>query len=145
MGFSSDQEPTMTKTLSLILAACVMSAGCDTDATIASRNLSRAADQFEVNRRVIFYNGINGDYMLSIEGLCSLDSMASASGISVTCKVGPSAYKKHFLGISDNVTFFVEQLEPVAVNTYHYRVIFKPQAILPDVDARGDVNQLTNH
>jgi hypothetical protein len=59
--------------------------------------------------------------------------------------VGQGAFKKHFLGLSDNVTFVVEQLEPMAVNTYHYRVIFKPQAILPDVDARGDVNQLTNH
>lgn len=46
-------------------------AGC-TDADRASQNLSTAADNFEVQRRIIFYNGITGEYMLTIEGLCSL-------------------------------------------------------------------------
>ncbi len=113
-----------------------------TDADIASRNLSQAADMFEINRRVVFYNGITGGYMLSIEGLCSLGNKDSAGTVSITCKTGPSSYKKHFLGLSDNVTFFVEQLEPVAVSKYHYRVIFKPQTIIPDVDFQGDAGEL---
>jgi len=46
-------------------------------------------------------------------------------------------YKKHFLGISDNVTYFAEQLASRDVSTFHYRVIFKPQTILPDIDFRG--------
>jgi hypothetical protein len=104
------------------------------DADVASRNLSQAADQFEINRRIVFYNGINGDYILTIEGLCSLGNYDSARELSVTCKTGPGAFKKHFLGLSDNVTFFAEQIEPAAVNTYHYRVIFKPAAIIPDID-----------
>ncbi len=37
------------------------------DADTASQNLSIAADNFEINRRIIFYNGINGEYMLEIE------------------------------------------------------------------------------
>ena len=114
-----------------ILAAAL--AGC-TDADIASRNLSKAADQFEVTRRVVFYNGITGDYILSIEGLCSLGNDDRAGRLSVTCKIGPDAYKKHYLGLSDNVTFFAEQMESVKASPYHYRVIFKPQAIVPDVD-----------
>jgi hypothetical protein len=115
-------------TLSLAgLTAC-------SDADVASRNLSQAADQFEINRRIVFYNGINGDYILTIEGLCSLGNYDSARELSVTCKTGPGAFKKHFLGLSDNVTFFAEQIEPAAVNTYHYRVIFKPAAIIPDID-----------
>lgn len=57
--------------LSLSLSAC-------TDADIASSNLSKAADNFEVNRRVVFYNGITGEYMLSIEGLCSLGNYDSS-------------------------------------------------------------------
>jgi hypothetical protein len=36
--------------------------------------------------------------------------------------------------LSDNVTYFAEQLEGAEVGTYHYRVIFKPEVILPDVD-----------
>jgi hypothetical protein len=111
------------------LAAC-------SDADVASTNLSRAADQFEINRRVVFYNGITDSYMLTIEGLCALGNADSAGQLTVTCKTGPAAYKKHFLGLSDNVTYFVEQIDAASVDTYHYRVIFKPSVIIPDIDLR---------
>lgn len=121
------------------LIACVVlalaAAGCnESDADVASYNLSKAADQFEVPRRVVFYNGITDSYMLTVEGLCSLGNYDAVGQLTVTCKVGPTAYKKHFLGLSDNVTYFVEQLEPVTASPYHYRVIFKPDVILPDID-----------
>jgi len=119
-----------------LVALALVMAGCTTDADVASRNLSRAADMFEVNRRVVFYNGITGDYMLSIEGLCSLGNNDKAREVSITCKTGPGEFKKHFLGLSDNVTYFVEQLEPQPVSTYRYRVVFKPAAILPYIDFR---------
>ena len=109
---------------------------CDNDADVASRNLSQAADNFEIQRRVVFYNGINGDYILEIEGLCSLGNFDGAKRMTVTCKTGPGAFKKHYLGLSDNVTFFAEQLEPAKASVYHYRVIFKPSVIIPDVEVR---------
>lgn len=112
-------------------------AGCASDADVASTNISKAADMFEINRRIVFYNGITGDYILTIEGLCSLGNYDRASELSVTCKTGAIEYKKHFLGLSDNVTFFAEQIEGVAADKYHYRVIFKPSVIIPDVDYRG--------
>lgn len=127
---------TITKAAGLALAA-VLLAGCDDDAKIAARNVSKAADQFEVNRRIVFYNGITDRYMLSIEGLCSVETSASGHVLHVTCKVGSSEFKKHMLGLSDNVTFVVEHLEPTKASMYHYRVVFKPQSILPDVDFRG--------
>jgi hypothetical protein len=46
------------------------------------------------------------------------------------------------LRVSDNVTYFVEQLEPVGVSVYHYEVVFKPQAIIPDIDFRGNSGEL---
>jgi hypothetical protein len=117
-------------------------AACERDADVASRNLSRAADMFEIQRRVIFYNGITGEYMLTIEGLCSLGNKDKDWELTVTCKDGPSSYKKHFLGLSDNVTFFAEQVKPADVSTYHYRVIFKPQVIVPEIDIRTDTKEL---
>jgi hypothetical protein len=116
--------------VSAILAALV---GCSSDADVASRNLSQAADNFDIARRVVFYNGINGEYMLTIEGYCSLGNNDKSQRLSVTCKTGPGVYKKHFLGLSDNVTFFVEQLEAKNVSTSFYRVVFKPSVIIPDV------------
>lgn len=128
----------------IVFATIVFAVGLSacTDADIASKNLSTAADQFEINRRVVFYNGITGGYILSVEGLCSLGNFDSAGQLSVTCKTGPKEYKKHYLGLSDNVTFFAEQLEPAKASAYHYRVIFKPQTILPDIDFKGDADEL---
>ena len=123
------------KTL-LTITAIALLAGCTSEADVASRNMSKSADQFEVTRRVVFYNGITGDYMLTVEGLCSLGNHDAARTLSITCKTGPSAYKKHFLGLSDNVTYFVEQLQPQSVSVYHYRVVFKPSTIIPDLDIK---------
>jgi hypothetical protein len=118
------------------LAAAVLAltalAGCSSDADVASQNLSVEAEQFRIERRVIFFNGITDTYLLSIEGRCSIEDQTGQ--LEVTCKVADEQYVKHFLGLSDNVTYFVEQTTPVAVDVYRYKVIFKPEAILPDVE-----------
>ena len=124
----------MTKLL--IIAAVAALVGCSREADIASHNISQAADQFEVARRIVFYNGITGEYMLTIEGLCSLGNSDPAHQLSVTCKTGPSQYKKHFLGLSNNVTYVAEQVQSASVNPYQYKVIFKPLSIIPDVEVR---------
>lgn len=120
--------------LALLLGLTLVA--CQSDADVASHNLSKAADNFEVQRRIVFYNGITGEYILTVEGLCSLGNFDEAGELSVTCKTGASEYKKHFLGLSDNVTYFAEQLEGADVSEYHYKVIFKPSVIVPDVDTR---------
>jgi hypothetical protein len=117
--------------LSIISAAILV--GCAKPADIASRNMSEAADNFEVVRRVIFYNGITGEYMLKIEGFCSLGNNDKPKQLSLTCKTGNGEYKKHFLGLSDNVTYFVEQIDSKNVGNDHYVVDFKPSAILPQI------------
>jgi hypothetical protein len=120
------------KKLIATLAIAIL-AGCSSDADVASRNMSQAADNFEVARRIIFYNGVTGEYMLTIEGYCSLGNNDTKGKLSVTCKTGPGAYKKHYLGLSDNVTFFLEQLDAKNVGVNFYRVVFKPSVIIPDV------------
>ena len=120
----------------IALVSSTVLLGCSREADIASKNLSAAADQFEVPRRIIFYNGITGEYMLTVQGLCSLGNADRHRELSVTCKTGQGIYKKHFLGLSDNVTFFAEQIEPVSASPYQYRVIFKPLSIVPDIELR---------
>lgn len=122
--------------LFILLAATVtMGDGCS-DADVASANLSKDADNFKIERRIVFYNGITGDYMLSIEGRCSLGNYDPSKQLSVTCKTGEDEYKKHFLGLSDNVTYFVEQTQAKAENVYNYKVVFKPSIIVPDVEIK---------
>lgn len=105
-------------------------------ADVAASNLSKAAENFEVSRRIVFFNGITDKYLLTIEGRCSVQTTNSALGgsLEVTCRTGPNDYKKHFLGLSNNVSYFVEQTEPVAVDVYHYRVIFRPDTIIPAIE-----------
>lgn len=120
----------------LAAVAALSLTGCEKPADVAARNISTAADNFEVQRRVVFYNGITGQYILVIEGLCSLGNNDTARRMSVTCKTGPSAYKRHFLGLSDNVTFFAEQIDGVGVSEYRYRVQFNPLAAVPAIEVR---------
>lgn len=133
----------MKITLKLLLAALIAAfvllvAGCSTDADVASENLSKAADQFEIDRRIVFFNGITDTYLMTIEGRCSIKADTADNQLEVTCKVSENGFKKHFLGLSDNVSYFVEQLEPVDVDRFRYRVIFKPESIIPDIDLVTD-------
>lgn len=122
--------------VAIALLAGSLTACTDDDADVVSENLSTAADNFEIQRRIVFYNGISGEYILEVEGLCSIGNNDSAGKLSVTCKTGSEQYKKHYLGLSDNVTFFAEQIESTYADAYHYRVTFKPEVIVPDVDLR---------
>ena len=119
----------------LALGAGVL-AGCASNADVAAHNISVAAEQFQVNRRIVFFNGITDKYLLEIRGLCSVETgnSALAGSLEVTCKTGPNEYKKHFLGLSDNVSYLVEQIDGVDVSVYNYKVIFKPDVIVPDID-----------
>ena len=120
----------MKKILTLLVV--LTSIGACTDASVASRNLSKAADMFELERRIVFYNGITDTYILTVEGRCSIRDVSGT--LSVTCKTSETGYKKHYLGLSDNVTYFSEQLNASGVDVYRYRVIFKPEAIIPNID-----------
>ena len=108
---------------------------CD-DSEVATRNLIKAADNFEVNRRIVFHNGITDTYMLEIEGRCSIDLNQNNTAFNVICDVGNGNYKRHTLVLSDNVTAFVEQIEPNKVSKNFYRVTFKPSTIIPNIDVR---------
>lgn len=124
----------MRRFLAAVALGAIVLVSCTSDADIASENLSVAAEQFEVDRRVVFFNGITDTYLLEIQGKCSIEADTADLQLEVTCKTGPDEFKKHFLGLSDNVSYFVEQLEGIGVDVFHYRVIFKPEVIIPDID-----------
>ena len=123
-----------------VLAVTSILAGCQRDAQVASKNLSYAADNFQLDRRIVFYNGITGDYILTIEGKCSFDAISDRK-VDVTCKVSDSEFKKHSLGISDNVTYFSEQITSKGVSVYQYKVDFRPTLIVPDIELKTPLNK----
>lgn len=124
------------KKIATILTALILGAtlvACS-DAEVVSENLSKDADNFKVNRRIVFFNGITDTYLLELRGYCSIAD--EGHQLEVTCDVGSGQYKKHFLGLSDNVSYFVEQIESRNVSKSQYKVIFKPSVIIPDIDIR---------
>lgn len=128
----------LKKTLAVASIAAMSAIGltaCN-DADVASHNISKGADNFEIDRRIVFINGISDEYLLEIEGKCSLYPDMAEEQIEVTCKTGEGDYKKHYMGLSDNVTYLAEQINGADVDPYHYRVTFKPEAIIPDIDLR---------
>ncbi|APC46336.1 site-specific recombination directionality factor RDF [Streptomyces phage BRock] len=123
-------------TLGMVVALGLGAVACtDDDATVASENVSKAADNFEVQRRIVAFNGITDKYLMVIEGACSIKD--EGNQLEIICKTGKDEYKKSFLGLSDNVSYYVEQGAPIKASAYHYRVTFKPQALLPNPDFRG--------
>ena len=122
----------MIKYAVIALAAIVALSGCaDDDAFVASKNISKDADNFQVMRRVVFYNAIQDKYILEMTGFCSITADATDQQLEVICNEGKGLYRKHYLGYSDNVTYTVEQIESKNVSPYHYKIVFKPESILP--------------
>ncbi|AWN05831.1 hypothetical protein SEA_JORDENNIS_66 [Mycobacterium phage Jordennis] len=109
--------------------------GCSSDADVASENLSKQADNFEIPRRIVFFNGITDKYLLEIKGYCSVTPDGAGDKLDVTCKTD-AGMKKHMLGLSDNVSWFMEQVRGANVSTDFYEVNFKPQSIVPDIELR---------
>lgn len=120
------------KCITIAIALMVLTLGCN-DAEVASRNLATAADNFEVYRRVVFYNGITDKYILSIEGYCSIKDVQGQLEVMVKTDGG---FLKHHLGLSDNVTYFSEQLRDADVSDARYRVVFKPSVLIIDPELR---------
>lgn len=115
----------------MLFLSIMMGFSCD-DADTARYNLEREEQNFNVYRRVVFYNGITDTYILSIEGYLAI-IIDGDGDLVVTVKTEDGQYLKHYLGLSDNVTYFSEALEPNKISVKRYQVIFKPSVVMPDI------------
>jgi hypothetical protein len=119
------------------LLVMISLSGCISNADQQSKNLSTAAENFEIQRHIVLINGITDKYILEVVGKCSVEGAESALGprtLEVICRIGENKYEKHYGGLSDNTTFFAQQLEPVDSSNYHRRIIFKPETLIPDFE-----------
>lgn len=108
---------------------------CSTDSKVVDENLKTAAEQFEVNRRITVINGITDKYLLVVEGRCSLEFPDNR--VEIICKLADGDFVKHHVIRSDNALVMSEQINGTAADTDRYRVIFKPESIIPNVDCVG--------
>lgn len=115
----------------LLVSIFALLAGCSTDAETVTHNIKKDAEQFKVIRRVVFMNNITGEYLFEAEGNCSVETNNEAKRLELTCKVGDDKYKVHYFGLSDNTSYIVEQMEWQEANKYKYKIVFKPESIIP--------------
>lgn len=110
--------------------------GCTSAADQANENLTKAAENFEVARRIVGINGVTDKVLWSVEGYCSYETPGNVVEIvcSPTRGGNPEQVERTTMGLSDNVTFVVTQMEGVKVSTFRPRVIFRPETIVPNFD-----------
>lgn len=121
------------KFVALILVAvclCTCLAGC-TEADNVNHNLSQAADNFQVTRKITVYNARTDMIILEMEGNMSL-SNNTTNELVVTCMTGPSQYKKNYVYLNEYVIYVVEDITDTVTDPYHYKVHF--YTALPDID-----------
>lgn len=114
-----------------LIAAAAMLAGCTSDADKASENISTAADNFEVQRKIVGVNTRTDKYLFYVEGRCSIER---AGDLIVTCKHGENDYRKHIVGQATDVAWVTTQEAGIDVSVYHTRIIVKPENLLPGLE-----------
>ncbi len=123
----------MKKVIAMMLVlVCLIGCltGC-TEAENVNHNLSQAADNFQVVRKITVYNARTDLIVMEMEGLMSLSNSAT-NELVVTCMTGPSEYKKNYIYLNDYVIYVVEDITGTVTDPYHYKVHF--YTALPDVD-----------
>lgn len=122
-----------------LIVAGVLLSGCTSAADTANENLSKAADNFEVPRRIIGINGITDKVLFTVEGFCSITP--ADKKLDVICKTDANGtVERTSLGLSDNVTWVSTQLTGIKVSFIQPRVVFAPGGIVPNVDLRLSTN-----
>jgi hypothetical protein len=131
----------MNRTKKITIAAAALTvgllttaAGCgETAAKTAGDNISTAADNFEVQRKIVGVNTRTDKFLFYVEGRCSIDRQGD---LIVTCKHGENDYRKHYVGQATDVSWVSTQMGPIDVSEFNTRVIIKPEGLIPDLELK---------
>lgn len=122
----------MKKVIVGIMAAAVLTlTGCGNEVDKVSYNLSKEADNFNDIRQITVINCLQGDVLFQMTGKMSINADVSDNQLEVIVEDENGKYKKHFIGLSDNVTYVVEDVTSGEVEKYKYTLNFNPEMWLP--------------
>lgn len=117
--------------IAIACAMCFALAGCETQASRVSYNLSQEADNFNNVRQVTVINCLQGDVLFQMTGKISITADTADDQLEIVVEDENGQYKKHFIGLSDNVTYVVEDITAGDVSNYKYTLNFNPKMWLP--------------
>lgn len=115
----------------LALLCIVPTTGCMREADKVSYNLSMEADNFNDVRQLTVINCIEGDILFQMTGKMSISTDIERQELQVVVEDENGEYKKHFVGLSDNVTYVVEDITTGDVSKYKYTLNFNPNMWVP--------------
>ena len=122
------------KVLALIAVTALGLAGClegCTESERVSYNLSEQADNFNDVRQITVINCLQGDVLFQMKGKMSITADTGDNQLEIIVEDENGEYKKHFIGLSDNVTYVVEDITSGDVNKYKYTLNFNPKMWIP--------------
>lgn len=116
----------------LIAALPTILCGCETEAQRVSYNLSQEADNFNIVRQLTIINCIKGDVLFQMTGKLSIEADNYDNQLEIVVEDN-GTYVKHFVGLSDNVTYVIEDLNlgKNEVSKYKYTLNFNPNMWIP--------------
>lgn len=114
----------------IMVLGCVLFTSC-TAANNVNHNLSQAADNFQVVRKITVYNARTDLIVMEMEGYMSL-SNNTTNELVVTCKTGANEYKKNYVYLNEYVIYVVEDITGTTTDPYHYKIHF--YGAIPDID-----------
>lgn len=117
--------------ISFLLIALAGITACETEAQRVSYNISQEADNFNTIRQITVINCIQGDALFQMTGKMSITADTNDNQLEVIVEDDNGHYKKHFIGLSDNVTYVVEDITDGDVSKYHYTLNFNPKMWIP--------------
>ena len=113
-------------------SALIMSSFCGCrQADIVRRNLSQEADAFNSYRCITVINCLQGDVLFQMKGKCSIVADTVDEQLEIIVEEDRGVYKKHIIGLSDNVTYVIEDITGNDVDNYNYELNFNPKMWLP--------------
>lgn len=115
------------------MMAAIMMTGCN-EAERVSYNLSQEADNFNDIRQITVINCLQGDVLFQMTGKMSITADTADNQLEVVVEDENGGYKKHFIGLSDNVTYVVEDITAGDVDRYKYTLNFNPKMWLPPME-----------
>lgn len=112
--------------------------GCswEDEADVASYNISKEADNFNVYRKVTVLNNQSDMTMLEFEGWCSITKDNSDNQLEITYRVGENTYYKDFIGLNDRTTYVITQIDGSQVDKYHYEWLYHSNGDLIPIELK---------
>lgn len=124
--------------LVIMMLAVVTLNGCswEDEADVASYNISKEADNFNVYRKVTVLNNQSDMTMLEFEGWCSIEKDNTDNQLEITYRVGENSYYKDFIGLNDRTTYVITQIDGSNVDKYHYEWLYHSDGDLIPIDLK---------